>query len=188
MKQFDRIFIIVITVIVIFFAGLNIILVNNNKDLYNGRPYRVEIKRAAAIIKEKGIGSVDLESCKYITNIEKYNKSSNFYNTSSDYYICSINGALYRFDYVPAINNGNNIIIVNIFLAIMIVITIFVFLRQKILLPFERLKDVPYELSRGNLIIPVHENKNRYFGKFLWGIDLLRENIEQQKQRELKLQ
>ena len=38
MKQFDRIFIIVITVIVIFFAGLNIILVNNNKDLYNGRP------------------------------------------------------------------------------------------------------------------------------------------------------
>lgn len=44
MKQFDRIFIIVITVIVIFFAGLNIILVNNNKDLYNGRPYRVEIK------------------------------------------------------------------------------------------------------------------------------------------------
>ena len=75
MKQFDRIFIIVITVIVIFFAGLNIILVNNNKDLYNGRPYRVEIKRAAAIIKEKGIGSVDLESCKYITNIEKYNKN-----------------------------------------------------------------------------------------------------------------
>lgn len=78
MKQFDRIFIIVITVIVIFFAGLNIILVNNNKDLYNGRPYRVEIKRAAAIIKEKGIGSVDLESCKYITNIENIIKAAIF--------------------------------------------------------------------------------------------------------------
>ena len=68
------------------------------------------------------------------------------------------------------------------------VIIIFIFIRQKILLPFEKLKNVPYELSKGNLIIPVHENKNCYFGKFLWGIDLLRENIEQQKQRELKLQ
>lgn len=29
---------------------------------------------------------------------------------------------------------------------------------------------------------------NRFFGKFLWGIDILRENIEQQKQRELELQ
>lgn len=190
MKQFDRIFIIIIIGIVIFLAGVNIIFVNNNKGLSNGRQYRVEIKRMEALIKEKGIGSIDLSSCKYITNIEKYNESSSFYNTSSDYYICSINGTLYRFDYITGINNGNNIIIVNIFLVVMtvIVIIVFIFIRQKILLPFERLKDVPYELSRGNLIIPVHENKNHYFGKFLWGIDLLRENIEQQKQRELKLQ
>lgn len=190
MKQFDRIFIIIVIGIVIFLAGVNIIFVNNNKGLSNGRQYRVEIKRMEALIKEKGIGSIDLSSCKYITNIEKYNESSSFYNTSSDYYICSINGTLYRFDYITGINNGNNIIIVNIFLVVMtvIVIIVFIFIRQKILLPFERLKDVPYELSRGNLIIPVHENKNHYFGKFLWGIDLLRENIEQQKQRELKLQ
>ena len=190
MKQFDRIFIIIVIGIVIFLAGVNIIFVNNNKGLSNGRQYRVEIKRMEALIKEKGIGSIDLSSYKYITNIEKYNESSSFYNTSSDYYICSINGTLYRFDYITGINNGNNIIIVNIFLFVMtvIVIIVFIFIRQKILLPFERLKDVPYELSRGNLIIPVHENKNHYFGKFLWGIDLLRENIEQQKQRELKLQ
>ena len=183
MKQFDRIFIIIVIGIVIFLAGVNIIFVNNNKGLSNGRQYRVEIKRMEALIKEKGIGSIDLSSCKYITNIEKYNESSSFY-------ICSINGTLYRFDYITGINNGNNIIIVNIFLFVMtvIVIIVFIFIRQKILLPFERLKDVPYELSRGNLIIPVHENKNHYFGKFLWGIDLLRENIEQQKQRELKLQ
>lgn len=190
MKQFDKIFITVITIIIILLGGINIILVNNNKDLYNGRQYRVEIKRTAALIKEKGIGSVDLSSCKYITNIEKYNKSSNFYDTASDYYICSINGILYRFDYIPGIKDNNNIVILNIFFVIMtfIIIIIFIFIRQKILLPFEKLKDVPYELSKGNLIIPVHENKNRYFGKFLWGIDLLRENIEQQKQHGLKLQ
>lgn len=190
MKQFDRIFIIVITAVIIFWGCINIIIVNNNKDFYSGRQYRVEIKRIEALIKENGIGSIDLSSCKYITNIEKYNKSSSFYNTVSDYYICSINGTLYRFDYIPGTRNNNNILILNIFFVIMMVIfiIIFIFIRQKILLPFEKLKDVPYELSKGNLIIPVYENKNHYFGKFLWGIDLLRENIEQHKQRELKLQ
>ena len=190
MKQFDRIFIIVITAVIIFWGCINIIIVNNNKDFYSSRQYRVEIKRIEALIKENGIGSIDLSSCKYITNIEKYNKSSSFYNTVSDYYICSINGTLYRFDYIPGTRNNNNILILNIFFVIMMVIfiIIFIFIRQKILLPFEKLKDVPYELSKGNLIIPVYENKNHYFGKFLWGIDLLRENIEQHKQRELKLQ
>lgn len=115
MKQFDRIFIIVITAIIIFLGGINIILVNNNNDFYSGRQYRVEIKRMEALIKEKGIGSIDLSSCKYITNIEKYNKSSSFYNTASDCYICSINGTLYRFDYIPGTRNNNNIIILNIF-------------------------------------------------------------------------
>lgn len=69
-----------------------------------------------------------------------------------------------------------------------VVVAVFTFVRQKILLPFEELSELPYELSKGNLVIPLKENKNRYFGKFLWGLDLLRENTMEQKQRELKLQ
>ena len=55
-------------------------------------------------------------------------------------------------------------------------------------MPFERLSGIPYELSKGNLAAPIKETKNRFFGKFLWGINILRENIEQQKQRELEMQ
>lgn len=62
------------------------------------------------------------------------------------------------------------------------------FARQKILKPFDKLKDVPYELSKGNLTIPIKENKSRFFGKFVWGVNLLRENMEQQKKKELDLQ
>lgn len=62
------------------------------------------------------------------------------------------------------------------------------FIRQKILKSFDELKDVPYELSKGNLTIPMKENKSRFFGKFVWGVNLLRENMEQQKKRELDLQ
>lgn len=62
------------------------------------------------------------------------------------------------------------------------------YVKFAVLAPFEKLTDVPYELSKGNLTAPVKETKNRFFGRFLWGVDMLRENIEQQKTRELELQ
>lgn len=70
----------------------------------------------------------------------------------------------------------------------LLIIAVMVFIRVKILTPFEKLTDVPYELSKGNLTTPVKETKNRFFGRFIWGVDLLRENMEEQKERELKLQ
>lgn len=62
------------------------------------------------------------------------------------------------------------------------------YVKAKIIAPFDRLKDVPYELSKGNLTAPMQESKSRFFGRFIWGVDLLRENIEEQKKRELQLQ
>ena len=69
-----------------------------------------------------------------------------------------------------------------------VIISVMLFVKSKILAPFEQLTDVPYELSKGNLTIPLKETKNRFFGRFIWGVDMLRENIEQQKKRELELQ
>lgn len=193
MKAFDRIFIITIMLIIVLSASFNIIIIHYNTS-YGNRQYRVEIKRVEALInqnKETDIKNIDLSGYDYVKNIEKYNGSRDFYNVNSDYYICEAGGSLYRFDYV-ADNAGNTGVIIkaDIIIAIMafIVIAVFIFVRQKILLPFSQLSDVPYELSKGNLVVPVKESKNRYFGKFLWGVDLLRENMEQQKQRELKLQ
>lgn len=106
--------------------------------------------------------------------------------------ICEINGTLYRFDYGVGNDTGNKkiVTIVNGILTVMsaAVFLILLYIRKEILSPFERLKDVPYELSKGNLTFPVRENKNRFFGKFLWGIDMLRESMEQQKRREFELE
>lgn len=156
----------------------------------NGRPYRVEINRIAFQIEKNGFESVDLSECEYVNHIEV--SGEDFYSSDSDYVICEINGRLYRFDYDAGNDMGNKkiIIMVNGILAVMsaAVFVILLYIREKILRPFERFREVPYELSKGNLIIPVRENKNRFFGKFLWGIDLLRESMEQQKRRELELQ
>lgn len=190
MKAFDRVFIITIITIIIITAAFNIGMVSGS-NLYSGRQYRVEIKRLASEIEKNVSNNIDLSGCQYVTGIQEYNGSSQFYNVNSDYYICEINNVLYRFDYIHESENNIGILVkADIIIGIMalVVIAVFVFVRQKILLPFSKFSDVPYGLSKGNLVVPVKESKNHYFGKFLWGVELLRENMEQQKQRELKLQ
>ena len=186
MKAFNRIFSAVAVAIILLFAVVNMILAAEETD--GGRRYRVEISRLVREIEANG--SADISECEYVTNIERYGE--NFYSTDSDYVICEINGELYRFDYnTNGYSEKTHLSgIVNAALGVMaiLVITVMSYIKFAILTPFERLSDIPYELSKGNLTAPIKETKNRFFGKFLWGIDILRENIEQQKQRELEMQ
>ncbi len=186
MKAFKKIFFAVIIVIAALFVTANYILVNFGRE--SGRPYKVEISRLVYDMKQ-GINP-DISSCNYVTDIVKC--GDNFYNTDSDYVIHNINGELYRFEYrfQGESEITRFIVTVNVFLGIMtvIILAVMLYLRRKILNPFEQLSNVPYELSKGNLTSPVKEIKNRFFGKFIWGVDMLRENMEQQKERELDLQ
>jgi len=47
---------------------------------------------------------------------------------------------------------------------------------------------MPYELSKGHFPKDIKETKNRYFGKFVWGLQLLKENLEEHKRKELQLE
>lgn len=62
------------------------------------------------------------------------------------------------------------------------------YLRHNLIKPFHKISEMPYELSKGNLSVGLKENKNRFFGRFIWGLDLLRERLEEERQKELKLQ
>ena len=186
MKAFNKIFSVVAIAVILLFVVVNIILA---ADRTNGsRQYRVEISRLVHEIETNG--SADISECVYVTNIERYGEK--FYSTDSDYVIYEINGELYRFDYnINGCSNKTYFMgIVNAVLGVIAIlfIVVMLYIKYAILTPFERLSSLPYELSKGNLTAPVTETKNRFFGKFLWGIDVLRENIEQQKQRELEMQ
>ncbi len=186
MKAFNKIFAAVIGILTVLFATANIILAS--ADSSGGRPYRVEINRLVRQIETEG--HADVSGCEYVTNIERYGE--NFYSTDNDYSVREINGELYRFDYRT--DGGSDrvriVVTVNVILGVMaaVIISVMLYIKFSILAPFERLTDVPYELSKGNLTAPVKETKNRFFGRFIWGVDMLRENIEQQKKRELDLQ
>ncbi len=194
MKAYNKVIIAVIAVTVLIITAANILLIAGNNGS-NDREYRVEIGRVAEDIRNNGYNSSISENCRYVTAVKKYGgdiKNTDIFDTDSDYIIKEINGELYRIEYNAQSKSDrtSEIIIVNASLGVMAVLTVAVlfYIKNKIILPFERLSDVPYELSKGNLTMPVKESKSRYFGRFVWGVDMLRESVEQQKERELELQ
>lgn len=192
MKSFNKIFIASILLILALFVGVNLLF--HSAQSQRSRPYRVEVNRLAQAVGDKGLECIDYSAATYVTCITPYDGSGEaFWNSGdSDYLVREINGQPYRFDYTVAgaSSHSSMTVAVNLLLGIAAaaVIGILLFVRRKILKPFELFQEIPYELSRGNLTVPVKENKNRFLGKFLWGIDLLREKLEQQKERELSLQ
>ena len=185
MKSYLKLTISVIAVLAVIFTGVNIILHYENKG-DAGRPYRVEAERIAAKI-ESG-EDYSLNDYRYIKNIEI--QENGFQGGDSDYLVKEIGGRLYRFDYFYQADNNAAITSFNICFGVTaaFVLLLLLFLFIKIIRPFEKIGAYPTELAKGNLTAPLKESRDKYFGKFLWGLDLLREKLENQKSAELALQ
>lgn len=181
---------------------LAIIIIGMNSVLYFGssneplsKEYLVQISRIVKQLKITNIGQVDLNQ--YDTMISVYpltqeNEERFYENAEHHYVIRQVNDIPYRFNYKlqSEENKRKYFYLMNgsfILLAILIVVVI-ISVRQSILKPFNKIMNLPYELSKGNLSLPLQENKGKIFGKFIWGLDLLREELEETKQKELALQ
>ena len=182
MKAFRRLCIVVITVFLLLTAVLNLFLVGV-KDRNEGI-YRVEAKRLADEIAETG--NYDLEKYPHITGVFT---GDDLYRSDEYYLIVEADGMLYRVEYIVG-NGQHSIAAINcIFGAMFLLMTGFLYyIRGHIIVPFGRLNDVPQELARGNLAVPIPEEKSRFFGKFTWGVNLLRESIEEGRKKEITMQ
>lgn len=200
MKRFNRLCISVMLLIVAVFVGANVYLSHAEKS-DEGRPYRVEINRLVRKMEglleqeeqEKMTVALSVSEYEYITAVvPEKDTDEPFYESNSDYVIREIAGERYRIEYTAGgeAAAGYVRIVVNVVLVLMTVLILFfmLYIRQRVLRPFQKMERVPYELSKGNLTAPLSEQKNRFFGRFVWGVNLLRENMEQQKSRELELQ
>lgn len=178
--------------IILIFVITNFYLLKTQTD-QRGKPWQIEIHRITQQIKQDGIDSVSLDNCTYVKNIRQFSGDDAFFeNTADNSCIQKIGDKIYRFDcqFSSDFFLANILFRINLILAVLsfLILGLLLFIRQKILKPFAILCNVPYELSRGNLTMPLLENKSRFFGRFIWGLDLLREHLEQQKQKELDLQ
>lgn len=95
-----------------------------------------------------------------------------------------------RLSYAVPSNEPSLIVLVDVILLILLasVTGLMLYIRSQIIKPFHKIEGLPYELSRGHLKQGIKENKSRFFGKFIWGLDLLRETLEAQKQANLRLE
>ena len=196
MKEWNRIFIIYSVLMGALLVAGNMLLFTWEKKAPTGREYRVEINRLAGEIEEKQVENVSLLNCEYVVSIVKLEKEADVYKQLSqagdrDYLVKEIAGEYYRFDYErkQTVNQNQYLLLNGICLVCFVFGIVFLlYMRQNIIKPFSKLQDMPFQLAKGNLTMPLKEEKRRFFGRFIWGMDLLREHLEQQKIRELALE
>ena len=167
-----------------------------NRMQHEIKRFEEEKSRAVENLQEllefSGIAQYDQITGIYCTeNLSTPEEKEKFWeNTGENYAVIATSKYYYKVTYVSQ-NQGTNIFLwINVTAALFFAGTLCVlfYIRRNILMPFHQFCQLPHQLSRGNLTVPLQENKNRYFGRFLWGMDLLREHLEAQKRRELELQ
>ncbi|MBQ3856496.1 MAG: HAMP domain-containing histidine kinase [Ruminococcus sp.] len=184
MKTFKRIFIIVIAVFLVIAVMLEVSLSRSIRR--NDGICRVEAKRLAEQISETG--SMDLSEFPNLTGVFT-SADGDLYFSENPYVIVESGGQLYRVEYKAfdgrVMLRKTAVAMGAIFLLIL---AVFLYIWRKIILPFGRLSSVPQELARGNLAVAIPEEKSRFFGKFTWGVNMLRESVEDSRRKEISMQ
>ena len=184
MSNFRRNSIIVLILQLLFIAVFNIVIfVNQPND--QDRQHRVDINRIQLALSEgKEVNPDDYET---VIKIVHYDSS---YQTNNDYAVINVNGQLYSIEYKVKHVDNKPVIFMNVGLGVMFLLSagVLTYIDLRVLKPFHTLSNYSTELAKGNLSKPMKEEKNKNFGKFVWGMDMLRETLETNKKNELKLQ
>jgi len=184
MKMFRTVFITVIAVFLVLMGILEFFLLYQ-PDRNDGY-YRVEAKRLADELRETG--TYDLSKYPHLTAVHTA-ADGPLYDTASHYFILEAAGTQYRVEYDPEPKNNLfwkvNAILV---LMLLLLLALLLYFRKHIIIPFSRLNNVPRELAKGNLAVPIPEEKSRFFSKFTWGVNQLRETIEDSRKKEITMQ
>lgn len=185
MSKYRQFAVLFILVELILFAGINVWCFVSQSSVGN-RQYRVDISRVVYQMEHgRDISDIDLTEFECIEAVTKYDETAVYKN---EYEVKSVNGQLICFEYKEKADMSSlmalDILVVLIILANIILI---VYLDRKMIVPFARMNNLTLELAKGNLATPVKQEKSKFFGRFLWGIDMLRETLEDDRKRELEL-
>lgn len=175
--------IIIIEIIVLLLC--NVLYLYRSKN-NSGKIYRVEAERVALELMENTPEEINLTKYDTIIAVSYFNPED---VCNNDYVVEEAGGKLYRIEYRTT-KDYSVLIYMNVANIAMLVFTLIllIYIDKKILKPFQNMSDLPYELAKGNLSVPIKEEKSKLFGRFLWGMDMLREKLEDNKEKELEYQ
>ena len=208
MKQFNKL-IIFTGIIGIFIMALTTGILSGFNNKEKDKLYNVEVNRLYNSIKN-GVPIQDLpiSTTEYITKIdyisEKADKQAleDFFKgsgiqTGMNFQVLPLDEKATGAGFVRfSIKNTDNkedlplIITINgiLFFMILFLEGILIYIKMKILKPFNEIKELPLELSKGNFSVELKETKNKYFGSFIWGLSMLRTCLLAQKEDNLQLE
>lgn len=184
MKHFDRLLLAIPLLFLLLIAVLDYVLLSEKNG---GRQYLVDANRIEQMLLAGESPAAD--DFPAVTDISVYDGSAEFFRTDGEYLIREIGGVLYRIGYAEQkYSNLQTVLTADAALLAVftVIMAVLIYIRQNILKQFLHLGDVPYQLAKGNLTESLKENKSRFFGKFVWGLDMLRGTLEQSKADELE--
>ena len=182
MSAFRKLCAVILTLFFLLTAGLNVYLLRAFEK--NNGLYRVEAKRLADEINETG--SFELSAYPHLTGVFT---GDDLYHSDAHYVIIEARGRLWRVEYAVQNDYASLLVMDGVFGAVLcLLLWMLSYIRRHIIIPFGRLNDVPQELAKGNLAVEIPEEKSRFFGKFTWGVNLLRESIEADRKKEITMQ
>ena len=190
MSKFKKfaLWIVIVEILLIFLTNRRYFYQNNDS---NGKLYLVEARRVIKEIEEQKLEASEIEAM----SLNQYETIAGIREFASgeacdhDYLVEEIAGKLYRIEYSEE-RSTRLPLYINISLLGMMIVTniVLVYVYLKVLKPFQNMSNLSYELAKGNLSMPVKEEKSKLFGRFLWGMDMLREKLEDNREKELEFQ
>lgn len=181
-KRFAVLIILIELALLLLCNGLYILKDQGNPE----RLYRVEAARVALQLEEKGISGIDLSAYKTIVGVSEFEPEK---TCGHDYIVAKAGGRLYRIEYEAETGRDMFWYFNGAFLGMMLLTgAVLFYIQKRVLKPFWDMSTLPYELAKGNLSMPLKEERSKLFGRFLWGMDMLREKLEENRERELELQ
>ena len=74
---------------------------------------------------------------------------------------------------------SENILLCELVIAAVFIVAamFFVYIDRKVILPFNRLSEYPERIAKNENADALPESRNRYFGKYIWGMNMLRDRL-----------
>ena len=185
MNKYRRLVCCIFIVEILLLIAFNWVYLSNHKN-DGDRLYRVEAARIVRELEKYDLNTVDLSQYHTIVNVSEFDADE---HCNNDYLVEAAGGKLYRIEY-RLTDNYQELFRFNALIIMIIIVTgiAFIYVQKKVMRPFHNISNLSYELAKGNLTVPIKEEKSKFFGRFLWGMDMLREKLEDDKEKELSLQ
>lgn len=191
----------IIMVVIIWIAFIGLVL-GYSTDTESDKSFMIEINRvhmAAARMFTNG-QSINPDNASLIESIEFVNikhltsEDANTFFSGADikenrFIILPVDGTDYFVRYTMKSVRASNLYLIIIFSVLPIMVLFMLFkIQRDILMPLKQMSVIPEQLAKGNLTNNTLQIKNKIFHKFLWGLDMLRAKLDEQKDINLRLE